>query len=40
VIDPLATHLLSGDFHAGDQLEATAEGDRIVFRKVTKEVAA
>ncbi len=40
VIDPLATHLLSGDFHAGDQLEATAEGDRIVFRKLTKEVAA
>ncbi|MEO7730761.1 MAG: AAA family ATPase, partial [Kofleriaceae bacterium] len=40
VIDPLATHLLSGDFHAGDHLEATVEGDRIVFHKLTKGAAA
>jgi len=40
VIDPLATHLLSGDFHAGDQLEATLEGDRIVFHKISKGAAA
>ena len=35
VIDPLATHLLSGDFHAGDHLEAVVEADRIVFHKLT-----
>ena len=40
VIDPLATHLLSGDFHPGDQLEATVEGDHIVFHKRTKGAAA
>jgi ATP-dependent Clp protease ATP-binding subunit ClpB len=40
VIDPLASHLLAGDFHPGDHLEATAEGDHIVFHKVTRGAAA
>jgi ATP-dependent Clp protease ATP-binding subunit ClpB len=40
VIDPLASHLLAGDFQPGDQLEATAEGDRIVFHRLTKGAAA
>jgi len=40
VIDPLASHLLAGDFHSGDQLEANVEGDRIVFHRVTKGAAA
>src|ERR1700744_55013 len=40
VIDPLATRLLSGDFHPGDHIEGTLEGDQIVFHKVAKGVAA
>ncbi|HEX3760331.1 MAG TPA: ATP-dependent chaperone ClpB [Kofleriaceae bacterium] len=40
VIDPLASHLLAGDFHPGDQLEATTEGDRIVFHRVASKGAA
>jgi ATP-dependent Clp protease ATP-binding subunit ClpB len=40
VIDPLATHLLTGEFQPGDQLEATAEGDRIAFHRLTKGAAA
>ncbi|HEY6177245.1 MAG TPA: AAA family ATPase, partial [Kofleriaceae bacterium] len=40
VIDPLASHLLAGDFQPGDQLEATVEGDRIVFHRHTKGAAA
>jgi ATP-dependent Clp protease ATP-binding subunit ClpB len=40
VIDPLANHLLAGDFQPGDQLEADLEGDGIVFHRVTKGAAA
>jgi ATP-dependent Clp protease ATP-binding subunit ClpB len=40
VIDPLASHLLAGDFHSGDQLEATVDGDQIAFHLRTKGAAA
>ena len=42
VIDPLATHLLAGDFQPGDQLVASLEPGQpdIVFRKAAKGVAA
>jgi ATP-dependent Clp protease ATP-binding subunit ClpB len=40
VIDPLATHLLAGDFRPGDQLVAELAGDKIVFRKNAKGAAA
>jgi ATP-dependent Clp protease ATP-binding subunit ClpB len=40
VIDPLASHLLAGDFQPGDQLEAAVEDDRIVFHRHTKGAAA
>jgi ATP-dependent Clp protease ATP-binding subunit ClpB len=40
VIDPLASHLLAGDFHAGDQLEATVDGEKIGFHLRTKGAAA
>ena len=40
VIDPLASHLLAGDFQPGDQLEATTEGDRIAFHRITQGAAA
>jgi ATP-dependent Clp protease ATP-binding subunit ClpB len=40
VIDPLASHLLAGDFQPGDQLEADVEGDRIVFHRITRGAAA
>jgi ATP-dependent Clp protease ATP-binding subunit ClpB len=40
VIDPLASHLLAGDFQPGDQLEAGLEGDHIVFHRATKGAAA
>jgi len=40
VIDPLATHLLAGDFQPGDVLEADVAGDKIVFRRTAKGVAA
>ncbi|TMQ24035.1 MAG: ATP-dependent chaperone ClpB [Deltaproteobacteria bacterium] len=40
VIDPLASHLLAGDFQPGDQLEATVEGDHIAFHRATKGAAA
>ncbi|MBA3818239.1 MAG: ATP-dependent chaperone ClpB [Deltaproteobacteria bacterium] len=40
VIDPLATHLLAGDFQPGDQLEADATGEGIVFRLVARGAAA
>jgi hypothetical protein len=40
VIDPLATHLLAGDFRPGDQLVADLAGDKIVFRKDAKGAAA
>ncbi|HEY4239945.1 MAG TPA: ATP-dependent chaperone ClpB [Kofleriaceae bacterium] len=39
VIDPLATHLLTGEFQSGDRLEATVDGDSIAFHK-QKGVAA
>ncbi|HMG56241.1 MAG TPA: ATP-dependent chaperone ClpB [Kofleriaceae bacterium] len=40
VIDPLASHLLAGDFQPGDQLEATTEADRIAFHRITQGAAA
>jgi ATP-dependent Clp protease ATP-binding subunit ClpB len=40
VIDPLATHLLAGDFRPGEQLVADLTGDKIVFRKNAKGAAA
>jgi ATP-dependent Clp protease ATP-binding subunit ClpB len=40
VIDPLASHLLAGDFQPGDQLEATVEGGHIAFHRSSKGVAA
>jgi ATP-dependent Clp protease ATP-binding subunit ClpB len=42
VIDPLASHLLAGDFQPGDQLEADLEpeGARIVFHRSSKGAAA
>ncbi len=36
VIDPLATHLLTGEFQPGDTIEADAQGDAIVFRKAVR----
>ncbi|MGN6105293.1 MAG: ATP-dependent chaperone ClpB [Kofleriaceae bacterium] len=40
VIDPLATHLLSGDFLPGDHIEGDVEGDKIAFHKTAKGAAA
>jgi ATP-dependent Clp protease ATP-binding subunit ClpB len=40
VIDPLATHLLAGEFSPGDHIEGELAGDTIVFRKAAKGVAA
>ncbi len=40
VIDPLAIHLLNGDFHPGDHIEADLEGNQVVFRKAAKGAAA
>ncbi|MDQ3363979.1 MAG: ATP-dependent chaperone ClpB [Myxococcota bacterium] len=40
VIDPLATHLLAGDFQSGDQLEADATAEGIVFRLAARGAAA
>jgi len=40
VIDPLASHLLAGDFQSGDQLEGNVEGDHIMFHRATKGAAA
>jgi ATP-dependent Clp protease ATP-binding subunit ClpB len=40
VIDPLASHLLAGDFQPGDQLEASVEADHIVFHRSIKGAAA
>jgi ATP-dependent Clp protease ATP-binding subunit ClpB len=36
VIDPLATHLLTGEFQPGDTIEADADGDGIVFRRAAR----
>ena len=33
VIDPLANHLLAGEFSAGDTIDVGVDGDRITFRK-------
>jgi ATP-dependent Clp protease ATP-binding subunit ClpB len=40
VIDPLATHLLAGEFQPGDVIEADVVGDQIQFRRTAKGVAA
>jgi ATP-dependent Clp protease ATP-binding subunit ClpB len=40
VIDPLATHILSGDFQPGDQIQGELSGDGIAFAKSAKGVAA
>jgi ATP-dependent Clp protease ATP-binding subunit ClpB len=40
VIDPLANHLLAGDFQSGDHLEGTVEGSQIVFHRISKGAAA
>ena len=40
VIDPLASHLLAGDFSPGDHIEGELEGDAVTFRKVARGVAA
>jgi ATP-dependent Clp protease ATP-binding subunit ClpB len=42
VIDPLATHLLAGDFQPGDHIEAVLDGpgDRVTFRKQQAKGAA
>ncbi len=33
LLDPLATKILSGDYKPGDAIQATAQGDEIVFQK-------
>jgi ATP-dependent Clp protease ATP-binding subunit ClpB len=40
VIDPLATHLLAGEFSPGDHIEGELTGDTIVFRKAARGAAA
>jgi ATP-dependent Clp protease ATP-binding subunit ClpB len=40
VIDPLATHLLTGEFKPGDVIDADVESGRIVFRRNVKGAAA
>jgi ATP-dependent Clp protease ATP-binding subunit ClpB len=40
VIDPLATHLLAGDFSPGDHIEGDLDADNIVFRRAARGVAA
>jgi ATP-dependent Clp protease ATP-binding subunit ClpB len=40
VIDPLATHLLAGDFQPGDHIEADLGADDIVFKRSVKGAAA
>jgi ATP-dependent Clp protease ATP-binding subunit ClpB len=40
VIDPLATHILSGDFAPGDHIEGELEGETVRFRKAVRGVAA
>jgi ATP-dependent Clp protease ATP-binding subunit ClpB len=32
--DPLAMKLLAGEFKPGDRIEADAQGDKLVFRKL------
>jgi ATP-dependent Clp protease ATP-binding subunit ClpB len=40
VIDPLATHLLTGEFKPGDSIDADVESGRIAFRRTAKGAAA
>jgi ATP-dependent Clp protease ATP-binding subunit ClpB len=40
VIDPLASHLLAGDYSPGDHVEGDLAGDTVVFRKAARGVAA
>jgi ATP-dependent Clp protease ATP-binding subunit ClpB len=40
VIDPLATHILSGEFLPGDHIEGELAGDAIAFRKNVRGAAA
>lgn len=40
VIDPLATHLLSGDFQPGDHIECDVAGGEIAFHRQVKGAAA
>ena len=40
VIDPLALHLLAGDFGSGDVITADVVGDKIVFQRSAKGAAA
>jgi ATP-dependent Clp protease ATP-binding subunit ClpB len=40
VIDPLALHLLAGEYQAGDHIVADAAGDKIIFTKTPKGAAA
>jgi ATP-dependent Clp protease ATP-binding subunit ClpB len=40
VIDPLATHLLAGDFQPGDHIEVDVTGGEISFHKQVKGAAA
>jgi ATP-dependent Clp protease ATP-binding subunit ClpB len=40
VIDPLATHILAGEFSPGDHIEGVLDGDKIVFRRAATGVAA
>jgi ATP-dependent Clp protease ATP-binding subunit ClpB len=40
VIDPLATHLLAGDFQPGDHIEVGVSGNEIEFQRQVKGAAA
>jgi ATP-dependent Clp protease ATP-binding subunit ClpB len=40
VIDQLATHLLAGEFHAGDHIEVDVKGDGLDFHRAAKDQAA
>jgi hypothetical protein len=40
VIDPLATHLLAGDFQPGDHIEVGVSGGDIEFHRQVKGAAA
>jgi len=39
ILDPLAMQVLQGEFHEGDDLVADVEGDRLVMRRKTADVA-
>jgi ATP-dependent Clp protease ATP-binding subunit ClpB len=40
VIDPLASHLLAGDFSPGDHIEGELDGDTVAFHKLARGAAA